>query len=208
MKNLEFIHIGKCGGTTVNKVLKSNNIKFIHIHCRKVIYKPNKNYVIVIRNPIQRFISAFYWRKYLVCDIKIQKNKFKNEQKIINKYKNVNNLCNDLKKNLDIFNGNRSSGNYIHHLKEDIHFYLDNFIDKCPKKQIVGVICTETLNDDMKNIFNIDVSKHEKNNKYCKNVSDKSYEILKNYLSKDYKIIEKMFKKGWISNQQYNILKS
>ena len=36
----------------------------------------------------------------------------------------------------------------FHHLREDIYFYLNSFIKECPKKQILGVICTETLKDD------------------------------------------------------------
>ena len=207
MDNLVIIHIGKCGGSTVCNELESNNIKFSNIHIREAIYTPNNKYVILIRNPIKRFISAFNWRYYLVCDSKTQENRFDNEKNILNQYKNVDNLCHDLEINPDIFNGSSSSGNYIHHLKEDIYFYLKSFIKKCPKKQILGVICTETLKDDMKKIFNIDLVKHENNNhKYNKIITDKSYEILKTYLKNDYMIIDQMYQNGWIDDKQYNIL--
>ena len=207
MDNLVIIHVGKCGGSTVRCELKSKNIKFSEIHIREAIYKPKNNYVIIIRNPIKRFISAFNWRYYLVCDSKLQENIFKNEKHILNKYKNVDNLCNDLEKNSDIFNGSPSSGKYIHHLREDIHFYLKNFIKECPQKQILGVILTETLKDDMKYMFDIDVIKHEKNNnKYNKTITDKSYEILKTFLKNDYIIIDQMYKLGWISDKQHEIL--
>ena len=209
MNNLVIIHIGKCGGSTVVSELRSKNVKFSQIHVREAIYKPKNKYVIVIRNPIKRFISAFNWRHYLVCDSKIQENLFKNEKNILNQYKNVDNLSNDLEINPDIFNGSPSSGNYIHHLREDIYFYLKSFIKKCPKKQILGVICTETLKDDMKNIFDIDIIKYKKNNsKYNKIITDKSYEILKTYLKNDYIIIDQMYNCGWISDKQYKILKS
>ena len=208
MNNLVIVHVGKCGGSTVCSELLSNNIKFSTIHVSEAIYEPNKNYVIVIRNPIKRFISAFNWRYYLVCDSKIQKDRFNNEKNILNKYLNVDNLCNDLEINPNIFNGSPVSGNYIHHLREDIHFYFKNFIKKCPKKQIVGVICTETIKEDMKNIFDIDVIKHEKNNKkYSKEITNKSYEILKTFLKNDYLIIDQMYKFGWINDKHYNILK-
>ena len=59
----------------------------------------------------------------------------------------------------------------------------------------------------MKNIFNIKVLKHEKNNKkFLKEISDESYHMLKKLLNKDYIIINKMYKKGWISKKQYEIL--
>ena len=82
MNNLVFIHIGKCGGSTITNELRSKNVKFSQIHDSQAIYQPNKNYVIVIRNPIKRFISAFNWRYYLVCDSKKQENRFKNEKNI------------------------------------------------------------------------------------------------------------------------------
>ena len=114
MNNLVIIHIGKCGGSTGTTDLRSKNVKFSTIHINETLYKPNNKYVIVIRNPIERLISAFNWRYYLVCDSKLQENRFKNEKNILNQYKNVNNLCNDLEINPDIFNGRPSSGNYIH----------------------------------------------------------------------------------------------
>ena len=208
MKNLVIIHIRKCGGGTILEELQSRNIKFKEIHIEEAVYEPHCDYVIVIRNPITRFISAFNWRYYLVCDSKIQEDRFDNEKNILEKYKNVDNLCVDLKNNPNIFNGEPESDNYVHHLSEDIHFYLKNFIKKCPIKQIIGIICTETLKKDMKNIFNIDVTKHDKDNSgYNKIITNDSYHILKSYLANDYMIIDKMYQLGWINDEQYDILK-
>ena len=208
MNNLVVIHIGKCGGSTVCKELKNNNIKYSEIHVANAKYQPDKTYVIVIRNPRDRFISAFNWRYHLVCHTKLQENRFINEKNILRKYRNIDYLCSDLKKNPNIFNGTKTSGHYVHHLKEDIHFYLKNFIDKCPKKQILGVICTETLDNDMQRIFNINVKIHaKKNKKYSNTISQASNEILMKYLKKDYFIIEKMYKYNWITEGQYKFLK-
>lgn len=207
MSNLVVVHIGKCSGSTVIHELNSHHIQHSEIHIRRVVYHPEKKYVIIIRNPIQRFISAFNWRYYLVCDKGIQKKRFPNEKKILNKYQNVNRLCKELQFQPNIFNGNLKSGNYIHHLKEDIFFYLKNFIKKCPKKQIFGVICKETLQEDMKRVFNIRVTRHLKsNNKYQKNITEKNYKILKSYLKNDYDIINQMYKYKWINVQQYSYL--
>lgn len=54
--NLELIHIGKCGGTTLAKIFK--NFKK-HIHLKKICYNLSSKYIICIRNPIERFVSAF-----------------------------------------------------------------------------------------------------------------------------------------------------
>ena len=205
--NLVIIHIGKCSGSTVISELKYNNIKHKELHISQVKYDPNCKYVIVIRNPITRFISAFNWRKYLVCDSKIKENQFKNEKNILTKYKNVDNLCKDLKFNNKIFNGSPETCNYIHHLKEDIYYYLKNFINECPKNKIVGVICKETIKKNMKDIFNIDVIKHEKKNDSNTTITNESYKILKEYLKNDYIIIDQMYEYGWISDEQYSFLK-
>ena len=84
--NLVIIHIGKCAGGTVREELNNKNINFKEIHLRKVKYSPTENYVILIRNPIQRFISAFYWRFFRVCDSKVQVNKFLGENELLQKY--------------------------------------------------------------------------------------------------------------------------
>ena len=58
MENLEIIHIGKCGGSSIGAELRKHNISFTKKHLSKPVYDPNKNYIIMIRNPIKRFISS------------------------------------------------------------------------------------------------------------------------------------------------------
>lgn len=55
MKNIKLIHIGKCGGTFIGKKFKLNE----YHHSRN--YQLNDKYIIWIRNPIKRFVSAFYF---------------------------------------------------------------------------------------------------------------------------------------------------
>ena len=72
-KKLHFIHIGKCAGSSVKKALESLNINFIYYHCfdaNKVLSKklieasPDNYFLLLIRDPISRFISAFYYDFY------------------------------------------------------------------------------------------------------------------------------------------------
>ena len=56
---IAFVHIGKTGGTTVNKVLTDcfkNDCRHYH-HCKN--YKNDEVYILWLRNPINRFVSAF-----------------------------------------------------------------------------------------------------------------------------------------------------
>ena len=225
MKKLTFIHIGKCGGTTIRKLLKKNNIKFDEIHCWhsshpqssikiKINYNDTAKYIICIRNPIKRFISALNWRYYKLLIKNKQKNKFLNEKYFLSYYNDINEICSDLKKNNNLFKGNENSGNYIHHIKQDIHYYLENLIKHLDNNNCIGFICTEILDDDFSKIFklnNHNLEKKEKknyNNKFnFDKIKNKNNKILKSYLKKDYEIIEKLYEKKLINKLQYSYLK-
>jgi len=209
MNTYVLIHIGKCGGNTVNPILKKK-YKIIHKHIKTVKYNPIRKYIILIRNPISRFISAFNWRFNNVCVNKTQELRFKGERDILNKYKTVNKLAEDIYR----LNGTlkidlSSKDNYIHHIYEDINFYIGDFLDKCNIENIYGVITTETIEADLKRLFNIekeDIPHNLKNKKYDTTLSVLGYNNLKKYLDKDYKCIEKMYKMNIITEEQYNIL--
>ena len=97
---LKVVHIGKCGGSTVCDAIKKSRLikekyKSIEIfHMRKPIYDENSDYLIIIRHPIERVISAFNWRYKLIIEEKKQfhKNKILREREISTlseyKYKN------------------------------------------------------------------------------------------------------------------------
>ena len=61
MKTIKFIHIGKCGGSTIRQNL--TDIQYYHLSRE---YDTGENYIIWIRNPIHRFVSAFYYVKNLI----------------------------------------------------------------------------------------------------------------------------------------------
>lgn len=67
-KNINFLHIGKCGGTNLKNIFTeiSNNTEH-KIICHKHFIKLNnlvrKKYIFSIRHPFERFNSAFYYRK-------------------------------------------------------------------------------------------------------------------------------------------------
>ena len=101
MDKFILIHIGKSGGTSVRNILCEKQYKFSIKHLGWVRFNPSEKYIIVLRNPISRFISAFNWRYHLVCDTKIQQFRFKGEKELLDHYKTINALAEDLYK----FNG-------------------------------------------------------------------------------------------------------
>jgi len=202
---LVIIHIGKCAGSVVCNTLRKNKIEFNQIHIQKAKFKENKKYVILLRNPISRFISAFNWRYELVLIDKTQKNRFFKEKNALEKYNNVNNLAENIE-NYDDDWGEE----YIHHIYQDINYYLSDFLRDCKSENILGVITQENLYDDFKRIFNIDIDENVESRKnksgMSKDISDTGYKLLKKYLWRDYECIEKLYKMGCLSKKQYRKL--
>lgn len=198
------IHIGKCGGSTVSSVLEAHRVRFHRTHMTRVRFDPAKRYVIVIRNPIQRFVSAFHWRYKLVVVDKTQKGRFRGEAETLEHYGNANTLA----ETIDTFNIHTS---YIHHIKEDISYHLRDFLASAcsttKKDCIRGVITTEHLNEDVKTLFGVDNTIHEKRNSLEKPaLSPLGRANLRKYLEKDYECIDTLYKMGCLTEDQYAVL--
>jgi hypothetical protein len=197
---ITLIHIGKCGGSSVRSALTSAGVPFDCIHITPAIYEKGHRYVILIRNPIARFVSAFNWRRKLVCDDRTQQHRFPGEYELLQQYTTIEAFA----MHITEFD---STKHYIHHINEDIHFYLGEFLKKCDPKEITAVLTTETLADDMKRVFDIITLPHEKENKtYDVLFSTDTYSKLKHYLHKDYACIEKLNQHGLLSPEQYKAL--
>ena len=61
----DLVHVGKCGGSTVASELRAANFRFEHFHMRRPMAAPGIRYLILARDPVARFVSAFNWRKHL-----------------------------------------------------------------------------------------------------------------------------------------------
>jgi hypothetical protein len=184
-KNYEFVHIGKCGGGTIEKLFNLNQY-----HLRKPVFNNKIKYIIWIRNPLTRFVSAFNMAYHLINldTSKLDLNnitldnclapariKFKLIHKLsytfdieydnlINFFKTPNNLAEALTSdNIEIKNkAYKLMSSNIEHIYLGIGWYLDNgdFIKKY-YKNIVMVGKIETMNEDIKklaNILNVNIS--------------------------------------------------
>jgi hypothetical protein len=199
---LNVIHIGKCGGSTVHAVLKQHKIPHTSIHIKKPIFHEKDTYLIVIRNPIDRCISAFNWRYKLVVLDKSQPTRFAGEKDILQKYACVNTFA----ENIAEFDIHTS---YIHHIREDIHFYLHDFLKQCKKEHILGVITQENLYHDIQQLFpihNTSIHLNKNNSKKDTTLSTVGYNALKQYLQKDYECIHRLWEMGCLTQEQYTIL--
>lgn len=122
MKPLKFLHITKCGGTTIENIGKKYNIlwgkydkdlSFHHYTFARISVNiiKNNDWFMVVRNPYERILSEYYckWGGYgknITKDTKeymntflIHKIKNRNEIKTINYYGHYKKQCDYLKSN-------------------------------------------------------------------------------------------------------------
>ena len=194
--NLKFIHIGKCGGTNV-----CNQTNLVQYHLQRN-YKNNENYIIWLRNPIKRFVSAFYYVKNVIntdiSNLNITKISLDNclaPAKIINKIKkgyayskHYDNLVNHFKTANELAESITSENikkkqlalelmnSNVEHIFKGIGWYLynGNFIEKNYDKIVFVGTCENMTNDIKKlsNLLNIQNDSKEKNREN-KNNNDK-----------------------------------
>jgi len=201
---LVYIHIGKCGGTSLGRSIRRSPVvsdrfrTIVKVHTRKPPVLPRARYLIVVRNPVERAISAFNWRYKLVVEDRVQANRFKGEHDVLAEYKSLNALADvlyDGDGNLDP----RACRQYraIHHLKEDIAFYLDTLLPNLDSEQLFAVLATETLDQDIADILGVDrVPRMNANGNSVpdekKWLSDTARMNLRRFLAEDYACVEKL----------------
>ena len=184
----------------MSSLLDAHRLRFQRTHITRIPFDPTKRDVIVIRNPIQRFVSAFHWRYKLVVVDKTQKGRFRGEAETLEHYGTANKLA----ETIDTFDIDKT---YIHHIKEDISYHLRDFLASAKKESIRGVITTEHLNADVKALFGIDNKIHEKRNNLEKpTLSPIGRANLKKYLEKDYECIDRLYRMGCLTEEQYAVL--
>ena len=207
--NTILIHVGKSGGSTFKKAIieRDKKLPFSIIHIRSAVFRKKFKYIILIRGPISRAISAFYWRYKLVVQTEEQRNRFPGEYDVLKKYHSLNNIA----ENLYDDKGNKNSLviseiNKIHHLRENIYYYLGNFMKSCPPENIICVLTQENLEEDMLKYFNIKNASKEKYNPKNNNeinLSNKAKKNLIKFFEKDYEVITKLFNYKKIKREVY-----
>ncbi len=217
-KKLQFVHIGKCGGSTVASVLKQSKLissqyaLIYESHINGVIADSSCDYLFCIRNPIDRAFSAFEWRKKLVVDDvdPDQVKRFPGERKILRKYKSLGSLARNLylgdDRRLDqaVARDFRS----VHHLRESISFYCRPLLDVLTPGNILGVICQESLVADCARILSVNVEEVRERRNTSKRLIERDMDAhavrnLKRFLIDDYQCITALWSLGALSDQQF-----
>lgn len=208
------IHIGKCGGTTLKKAMRATEWKgaFVGVHVRRPPVRRDLKYYILVRNPVRRAMSAFSWRYRLVVEEDGQRGRFPGEYEALKKYGTLNALAESLYA-ADGAENRSACGDVrrIHHLREDINFYLGDLLTFVDPQQIVDVLTQETLDEDILRIFNYENRLREKHNAAQpadaapeKGVlSDIAERNLRYFFRRDYDCLMRLYCMGKISRDAF-----
>ena len=216
-RQLQFVHIGKCGGSTVKKILSVSPVvrekysNFFESHINGVVVDWSCDYLFCIRNPIDRAFSAFEWRKKLVLEDSLpdQVRRFPGERKVLRKYKSLGALSRSLYRpdgRLD--QAVARDFHAVHHLRESISFYCRPLLAVVSPTNILGVVCQETLAADCTRILGVDAAEvRERSNsskrRIDQDLDDVAVNNLKRFLVEDYQCLAALWSLGALSDQQF-----
>ena len=216
-RQLQFVHIGKCGGSTVEKLLSLSPIisetysSFFESHINGVVVDPNCDYLFCIRNPIDRAFSAFEWRKKLVIEEELpdQVRRFPGERKVLRQYQSLGVMARALY---------RSDGRLdqavardfhcVHHLRESISFYCRPLLGVLTPANIFGVVCQEALAADCTRLLGVDALGVRERSNATKQSIDQDLDAeavnnLKRFLVDDYQCLVAFWSFGALNDQQF-----
>jgi hypothetical protein len=216
-RRLQFVHIGKCGGTTVEKLLPLSPFisekysSFFESHINGVVIDSNCDYLFCVRNPIDRAFSAFEWRKKLVVKDSLpdQFRRFPGERKVLRKYKSLGAMARSLYRTDGGLDQAVARDYYsVHHLRESISFYCRPLLAVVTPANILGVVCQETLAADCTRILGVDaaeVRERSNSSKRCidQDLDDAAVKNLKRFLAEDYQCLAALWSLGALSDQQF-----
>ena len=216
-RQLQFVHIGKCGGSTVEKLLSTSPIvsqkysSFFESHINGVIIDPNCDYLFCLRNPIDRAFSAFEWRKKLVVEEALpeQVRRFPGERRVLRQYQSLGAMARELYRSDGRLNQAVARDFYcVHHLRESISFYCRPLLGVLTPDNIFGVVCQEELAADCGKLLGVDASGLRERSNASKRRIDQDLEAeavnnLKRFLVEDYQCIAALWSLRALSDQQF-----
>ena len=216
-RQLQFVHVGKCGGSTVKKLLslspgvKKQYSSFFESHINGVVVDSSCDYLFCLRNPISRSFSAFEWRRKLILEDELpdQVRRFPGERKVLRKYLSLGAMARSLYRpdgRLD--QAVARDFHAVHHLRESISFYCQPLLGVLTPGNILGVVCQESLASDCNRLLGVDVSEVRERSNASKRQIEEDLDVsainnLRRFLVEDYQCVAALWSLGALSQQQF-----
>lgn len=216
-----FIHIGRCGGSSIEAQLRQDKVDFESVHMKEVQHRKGVKYVIVLRNPIERFVSAFNWVFYRLetegYRPELRERYIANNPSIdeMRRFGTVNGLAEAL------YDASGTLNESVNHIIKrpgvyrsepcqigmGIAEYMKKFVQRVDAADIKGVICHQSLKEDYQRVIGMDLTTHEKRGGcYPTNLSDQARKNLHMYLKADFECIDMLYAIGVIESTSYRLL--
>lgn len=213
------VHIGKCAGSSVRMSLRaSRRVKNLYVsvdryHFEKPPYSEAFDYIVVVRNPIARAISAFNYRAYHVIQTGSERDRFEGEYESLARYGTLNRLAEDLYVQGELNEEAVSAWSSIHHLgDESFQYYLDGLLERVRPEQIFGILPVEDLERYVRCALGVKVVKKRVTaNKVPDDMKELSLVAranLRRYLDSEFSVLEKLLFLGRIAPKTRSILLS
>ncbi|MFM8414428.1 MAG: hypothetical protein ACKOCX_06860 [Planctomycetota bacterium] len=159
----DLVHVGKCGGSTIVEELRARGFRFEHVHMRRPVVEAARRYVVLVRDPVARFVSAFNWRKHLLDNDllpaarkqdPIAQLRHRSEREFLAQFESVNAFAERLVQP-ELYDVSPMSTlmSLIGHAPQGFEWYLGDLVGRIQPSQLFGVICTERLADDCEVVF-------------------------------------------------------
>jgi len=156
------VHVGKCGGTSAVEELRERGYHFDHVHLRRPEANPGHRYVILVRDPVARVVSAFNWRRRLFAagslsaggDDAVARLRHAAEHDFLSRFESVNEFA----ERLEFHEGHEVSPmatmmQLIGHVPHGFAWHLDGLLRRIEPRQLVGIVATERFAEDFERVF-------------------------------------------------------
>lgn len=195
------VHVGKSGGTTLRHALDQTELgRQMHVvHIMRPPVRPSLEYYIVARGPVSRALSAFNWRYKLVVADGSQKDRVPGEYELLTRYGTLNALALDLYAEDGTPNAEAlETLSRMHHIRENIAFYLGHLLDTVDPAQIKAVLMQESLDADIERVLGVKSEGRLKN--HAVEMDNKQLVLepravanLRRFLAPDYACLTRLF---------------
>ncbi len=157
----DLVHVGKCGGTSAATELRKHGFFFEHVHLRRPQVGSERRYVVLVRDPVARFVSAFNWRRHLIAEGSlaapedpIARLRHEAERTLLTSFADVSSFAEALvpKPGYDV-SPILTMMQVIGHVPQGFAWYLDGLLRRIEPGQLLGVVQMERFAADIERLF-------------------------------------------------------
>jgi hypothetical protein len=218
------IHVGKTGGSsliaallTQSQVKRRANVSVVH-QAQPAPYDPEVLYIITLRNPLRRFVSAFYfkWVSRVELGANLVLTASPQVLAFCSRYRSADSFAAALYSSsgelvVSVLDDFAKTFPNAKHINESISWYLTDFLKTVPESRPrnIVVVTQEHMVEEARSLLGLTVDQRI----FSRRVPDASRSLsavaLKNllrYYQDDFAAIERLHALGVLSAEQYRVL--